>query len=94
VTDLEVLDRLNDLLDSQDDSTVNTSMRLPAALRDAAALAVNRLGVAPSTTTLTAAALRCALETAVMAAALQAHYRQHPEARPTRARLSRATCGT
>ena len=90
MTDLEVLDRLNDLLDSQDDSTVNTSMRLPAALRDAAALAVDRLGVAPSTTTLTAAALRSALETAVMGAALHAHYRQHPGARPTLAEVALA----
>lgn len=90
MTELEVLDRLNDLLDAQDDSTVNTSMRLPAALRDAAALAVERLGVAASATTLTAAALRSALETEVMEAALQAHYRQHPGARPTLAEVALA----
>lgn len=82
VMDLSVLDRINDLLDGDDGSTVNTSMRLPSALRDAAALAVERLGVAPSTTTLTASALRSALETAVMIAALDAHFEQHPDARP------------
>lgn len=74
---------MNELLDATDGGTVNTSMRLPSALRDAAALAVERLGVAASTTTLTAEALRSALETAVLEAALHAHYRRHPDARPT-----------
>lgn len=90
MADLEVLDRLNELLDATDDATVNTSMRLPAALRDAAALAVEHLGVAASTTTLTAAALRSALETAAMEAALEAHCRQHPAARPTLAEVALA----
>lgn len=58
-------------------------MRLPTALRDAAALAVGELGLAPSTTALTAAVLRAALETAVMRAALDEHYRRHPDARPS-----------
>lgn len=88
--DLTILDRINDLLDVEDDSTVNTSMRLPVALRDAAALAVERLGVAPSTTTLTAAALRTALETAVMEASLEAHYERHPGARPSLAEVALA----
>ena len=83
VIGLDVLDRLNELLDSTDDTTVNTSMRLPAALRDAAALAVTELSIAPSTTTLTASALRHVLETAVMSAALDAHYELHPQARPS-----------
>lgn len=90
VMDLSVLDRINDLLDGDDGSTVNTSMRLPSALRDAAALAVERLGVAPSTTTLTASALRSALETAVMIAALDAHFEQHPDARPPLAEVALA----
>jgi hypothetical protein len=77
------LDRINELLDSSDDETVNTSMRLPANLRDAAAIAVDSLGVAPSTTTLTTSALRQALETAVMVAALEAHFEAFPEARPS-----------
>lgn len=62
---------------------MNTSMRLPSALRDAAALAVDHLGIAPSTTSLTAAALRSALETAVLHASLESHFAQHPEARPS-----------
>jgi len=77
------LDEINRLLDSDDDQTVNTSMRLPASLRDAAAIAVERLGVSPSTTAMTVAALRQSIETAVMDAALGAHYEQHPEAKPS-----------
>lgn len=88
--DLTILDEINRLLDVDDDATVNTSMRLPAALRDAAALAVEHLGVAPSTTAMVATALRRALEAAVMTAALEAHYRQHPEARPTLAKVALA----
>ncbi len=83
MVDLAVLDQINDLLDAEDASTVNTSMRLPASLRDAAALAVEQLGVASSTTSLTAAALRSALETLVMLAALEAHHDRHPAARPS-----------
>lgn len=86
----EVLDQIIRLLDADDDSTVNTSMRLPSALRDAAGLAVEQLGVAPSTTTLTAGALRSTLETAVMAAALEAHYVEHPSARPSLAEVALA----
>lgn len=80
---LTVLDEINRLLDADDETTVNTSMRLPATLRDAAGLAVEHLGVASSTTAMTAAALRAALETAVMTTALETHYQQHPEARPS-----------
>lgn len=85
---LEVLDRINALLDSADNSTVNTSMRLPVNVREAAALAVEQLKVAASTTTLTAAALRTAVETAVMQAALDAHYTQFPDVRPTLAEIA------
>lgn len=87
----DVLDRINALLDADDAATVNTSMRLPAALREAAALAVDALGIAPTTTTLTATALRSALETAVMQAALDAHYEQYPYARPSLAQVAQAT---
>jgi len=73
-----VLDQIIELLESDDDATVNTSMRLPVALRDAAALAVEHLGVAPSTTTLTTTAHRALLETTVMESALGAHYRVTP----------------
>jgi hypothetical protein len=88
--ELTVLDEINRLLDADDETTVNTSMRLPAALRDATALAVEHLGVASSTTMMTVGALRQALETAVMTAALEAHYRQHPQARPSLAQVALA----
>ncbi|HSL56783.1 MAG TPA: hypothetical protein VK866_02975 [Acidimicrobiales bacterium] len=85
-----VLDQINQLLDDDDATTVNTSMRLPANLRDAAALAVEQLGAAPSTTTMTATALRRALETLVMEHALRLHYDEHPHARPSLAEVARA----
>jgi hypothetical protein len=91
MADMDVLDRLNTLLDADDAATSNTSMRLPTALRDAAALAVSELGLASSTTTLTASALRAALETAVMQAVLDEHYRAHPDARPSLADVALAT---
>lgn len=90
MADLRVLDRLNALLDASDESTVNTSMRLPGNLRDAAALAVDRLKLAPTTTALTAAALRQTLETAVMEAALESHYRTSPGSRPSLAEVAQA----
>jgi hypothetical protein len=90
VEPLEVLDEINRLLAGVGDETVNTSMRLPAALRDAAALAVAHLGVAPSTTALAADALRHVIETAVMDAALQEHYERHPHARPSLTQVAAA----
>ena len=83
-----VIERINELLDSSDPDTANTSMRLPTSLRDAAALAVNELGAAPSTTALTSAALRATMEAIVMQAALDAHYARHPKARPDLADLA------
>jgi hypothetical protein len=88
VNDFEVIDRINELLDSSDPETVNTSMRIPSALRDAAALAVNELDLAPSTTILTANALRAVLEAAVVQAVLDRHYEEYPDARPTLAELA------
>lgn len=84
----EAIDRLNELLDSTDAATVNTSMRLPHALRDAAALAVQEFGVAPSTTVMTANALRSMLEAVVMQAVLDLHYTEYPETRPSLADLA------
>jgi hypothetical protein len=78
-----VLDEIVRLLDADDHETTNTSMRLPVTLRDAAALVVDHLGIAASATTLTAVALRQALETAVLEAALAAHVARHPHARPS-----------
>jgi hypothetical protein len=86
--DDHVIDRINELLDSPDLETANTSMRIPTALRDAAALAVRELGVAPSTTVLTSNALRAVLEALVMQAVLDRHYERHPEARPALADLA------
>src|SRR5688500_4020253 len=58
-------------------------MRIPESLRDAAALAVEHLHVAPSATALTAAALRSRLEALVLQAALDDHYRENPKTRPS-----------
>jgi hypothetical protein len=77
-----VIERINDLLDATGQETSNTSMRIPTALRDAAALAVRELGVAPSATALTTAALRATLEAVVMQAVLDEHYDRHPGSRP------------
>lgn len=79
-----------DLLAADDDATSNTSMRLPTNLRDAAALAVEHLGAASSTTALTATALRRSLETIALRAALDAHYTAHPDARPPLAEVALA----
>jgi len=79
----KAIERINHLLDNRGPETSNTSMRIPTALRDAAALAVQELGVAPSATALTAAALRATLEAVVMQAALDDHYEHHPDARPS-----------
>jgi hypothetical protein len=76
------IERIGQLLDSDMTETSNTSMRIPTALREAAALAAKELKVAPSATALTTMALRATLEAAVMRAALDEHYSQYPEARP------------
>jgi hypothetical protein len=86
----EAIDRINELLDSTDPATVNTSMRIPKALREAAALAVSELDVAPSATILAANALRMFLQGTVVLAALELHFEEYPEARPTLAELALA----
>src|SRR2546423_1304738 len=85
---VDALTRISELLDRTDDETVGTSMRIPAAVREAAAVAVAELGVAPSTTALATDALRSRLEAIVIEAALTAHYDKHPEARPSLAELA------
>jgi hypothetical protein len=77
-----VIERLGKLLDDGELETSNTSMRIPTALRDAAALAVSELGIAPSATALTTAALRATLEAVVMQAALDDHYERYPQTSP------------
>ncbi len=64
------IERISELLDAAGPETSNTSMRIPTALRDAAALAVTELGAAPSATALTTAALRATLEAVVLQAVL------------------------
>ena len=49
---MQAVDRINELLESDMGQTSNTSMRIPTALRDAAAIAVRELGAASSTTAL------------------------------------------
>jgi hypothetical protein len=88
VTREETIDRINELLGSTDPETTNTSMRIPKALREAAALAVSELGVAPSATILTSNALRMFLEGTVVLAALELHFEEYPEARPSLADLA------
>ena len=87
---LEALDRIGELLDAPVGNTTNTSMRLPDTLREAAALAVAFLDIAPSATTLTSDALRHALETAVIGAGLDAYFAEYPDARPTLAQVALA----
>jgi hypothetical protein len=83
------LKKLLDLLDTTDTETVNTSVRIPAGLRDAAALAA-AMGLADSTTELTVRGLRDILEAFAQRALLDAHYRAYPEARPDLAEVALA----
>ncbi len=87
----DAIERISQLLDSDMTKTSNTSMRIPTALREAAALAAKELKAASSATALTTMALRSALEAAVMRAALDEHYAQYPEARPGLADIAIAT---
>jgi hypothetical protein len=87
----DAIERISQLLDSDMAQTSNTSMRIPTALREAAALAARELNAAPSATALTTMALRSALEAAVMRAALDEHYEQFPEARPDLVDIAIAT---
>ncbi|MDQ3758134.1 MAG: hypothetical protein M3394_09835 [Actinomycetota bacterium] len=82
------LKKLLDLLDKDDDETVGTSMRLPANLREAAALAAE-MGLAASTTELTVRAMRNVLEGFTDRLVLEAHYREHPHVRPSLAEVAK-----
>jgi hypothetical protein len=85
-------DRLGQLLtflDADDSETIGTSIRLPTNLRSAASLAAE-MGLAESTTELTIAGLRDALEAFAQRAVLDAHYAAHPGARPDLADIALA----
>lgn len=79
--------RLIDLLDSVDTESVGTSVRLPAALRAAAAVAAE-LGLVSSTSELTTRGLRAELEHLAQRAILDAHYDEYPQARPDLAEIA------
>ena len=79
---LEAVAQISDFLDSPALATVGLSMRIPAALRHAAALAVSELGVAPSAIGLSSTALRATLEGLVMQAILDDHYLRYPDSKP------------
>jgi hypothetical protein len=85
----ERLEDLLDLLDSETDEKAGTSIRLPANLRRAAAIA-SEMGLAVSMTELTVRGLRDVLEGFAQLQALEAHYQEHPQARPTLAELALA----
>ena len=78
----DAIERISQLLGGDMAETSNTSMRIPTALREAAALAARELGAAPTATALTTAALRAALEAVLMQAVLDDHYAQYPGTRP------------
>jgi hypothetical protein len=76
------LERLVALLDGTSDETVVTSVRQPAALREALKVAVE-LGLDATANDAAVAALRDRLDTFAQRLALDAHYRRHPEVRPS-----------
>lgn len=73
-----------ELLDAAEDEaggTVEMLLQVPVALRDAA-VAATQAGLMESTTAPVVRGLRSALETVAARAILDAHYVEHPEARP------------
>ncbi|MGD9749937.1 MAG: hypothetical protein AB7W59_02970 [Acidimicrobiia bacterium] len=85
------LDRLLDLLDRSESErdAASTSVRLPVALREAAALAAE-MGLTGSASELTVTGLRRSLEALAQRAVLDAHYERVPRARPSLVELAQA----
>lgn len=83
------LTKILDLLDTTDANTVGTSVRLPANLRAAAALAAE-MGLGATASEIGVRGLRDALEALAQRAVLDAHYQRHPEARPDLAEVALA----
>lgn len=79
---------LLDRLDSEGQSVVS-SVRQPAALRDALRVAVE-LGLDASVNDATIHAVRDRLEVFAQRRALDAHYADHPDARPSLAEIAQA----
>lgn len=84
----EDLFALLDRLDS-DGPTVVSSVRQPAALKEALKVAVG-LGLDANANDATVQAMRDRLEAFAQRRALDAHYTAHPEARPSLAELAQA----
>lgn len=78
----ELLDRLD-----EDDATIVTSVRQPAALRSALRAAVG-LGMDTSVNDATLQAVRERVEMFAHRLALESHYERHPEVRPSLADLA------
>lgn len=83
------LDDLREALDAPSDASVVSSIRQPAALRRALAVAVS-MGWAGSGNDGMNVALRASLEAFAQRAALDAHYEAHPRARPDLADVAQA----
>jgi hypothetical protein len=78
-----------ELVTAGDETTTNTSVRLPTNLRDAANIA-SELGYAESTTDLVVNGLREQLDGLAWRAALDTNYQAHPEDRPSLATVAQA----
>ena len=84
------LDQIASLLLADQTQTVNTSMRIPVNLRNAAMIATDELNLAPSTTTLTVDSLRQQLRALLIRGALDEHYTNYPDSRPSLTELAQA----
>jgi len=87
-----LVDKLLDLGSSNapSDTAATTSIRLPTELREALDAAVE-LGLEHNLTDATVEALRDRLTAHAQMLALEAHYAEHPQLRPSLARLAIAT---
>jgi hypothetical protein len=86
--DVAKLDRLVELLDrTQHGDTVSTSVRQPAALREALRLAVS-MGMSESVNQATNQAVLERLEIFTRGLGLEVQFREHPEARPSLAEVA------
>jgi hypothetical protein len=81
--------RFLDLMSSTDESGSSTSIRIPDRLREAAALATG-LGYGTSLSGLAVQGLQDAMEAIAWRLALDGHYQEHPEVRPTLAMVAHA----